>query len=140
MKFKTDENLPVEVAHLLRQEGHDALSVIDQQLAGRPDADVAVMCQSEQRALVTLDLDFSNIRAYPPADYEGIIVFRPAVQAVSAQGPTVRGTRRVAQSRPGGRGAAIRALREESDLKQSDIDGVTERHLRQAPKLSLWPT
>lgn len=29
-------------------------------------------------------LDFSNIRAYPPADYDGIIVFRPAAQTLSA--------------------------------------------------------
>lgn len=84
MKFKTDENLPIEVGDLLRQDGHDALSVVDQQLAGHPDADVAVLCQSEQRALVTLDLDFSDIRAYPPTDHHGIIVFRPAVQTVSA--------------------------------------------------------
>ena len=84
MKFKTDENLPVEVDELLRQDGHDSLSVVDQQLAGHPDTDVAVTCQTEQRALVTLDLDFSDIRAYPPGDYHGIIVFRPAVQTVSA--------------------------------------------------------
>lgn len=31
MKFKTDENLPVEVADDLRQTGHDALTVADQQ-------------------------------------------------------------------------------------------------------------
>jgi len=37
MRFKTDENLPIEVAELLRRHGHDALSVIDQQLAGHPD-------------------------------------------------------------------------------------------------------
>ena len=33
MKFKTDENLPVEVVGLLQHEGHDALSVVGQQLA-----------------------------------------------------------------------------------------------------------
>jgi hypothetical protein len=27
--------------------------------------------------LVTLDLDFANIRAYPPAEYPGIVVLRP---------------------------------------------------------------
>ncbi len=90
MKFKTDENLPVEVADLLRQEGHDALSVVDQQLAGHPDVDVAAVCRSEQRALVTLDLDFSDIRSYPPEDHPGIIVLRPVLQTISS---TVRLTR-----------------------------------------------
>ena len=84
MKFKTDENLPVEVVDLLRQAGHDALSVMDQQLAGHPDEDVAAVCQAEQRALVTLDLDFSDIRSYPPEDYEGIIVLRPVLQTISS--------------------------------------------------------
>lgn len=84
MKFKADENLPVEVVDLLRQEGHDALSVTDQQLAGYPDVDVAAVCRAEERTLVTLDLDFSDIRAYPPADYPGIVVLRPGLQTMSS--------------------------------------------------------
>ena len=35
MRFKTDENLPIELTELLRQHQHDALSVQDQQMAGR---------------------------------------------------------------------------------------------------------
>jgi hypothetical protein len=30
MRFKVDENLPAEVAQLLRAAGHDALTVVDQ--------------------------------------------------------------------------------------------------------------
>lgn len=82
MKFKTDENLPIEVADLLREYGHNAMSVIKQQLSGHPDADVAEVCRVEDRALVTLDLDFADIRAYPPEDYPGIIVLRPSLQSV----------------------------------------------------------
>lgn len=32
--------------------------------------------QAEERCLITLDLDFANIWAYPPAQYFGIIVLR----------------------------------------------------------------
>jgi predicted nuclease of predicted toxin-antitoxin system len=78
MKFKIDENMPVECAEDLRQAGHDALKVGEQQLAGQPDVRVAQVCQAESRALVTLDLDFSDIRAFPPGDYAGIIVLRPS--------------------------------------------------------------
>ena len=53
-------------------------------LAGHPDVDVAAMCQTEERALVTLDLDFSDIRCYPPEDYFGIIVLRPGLQTISS--------------------------------------------------------
>lgn len=78
MKFKADENLPAEVAALLSAAGHDAVTVPSQRLSGRPDLDVATVCRQEARAIVTLDLDFSDIQAYPPADYAGIIVFRLA--------------------------------------------------------------
>jgi len=76
MKFKVDENLPIEVAGLLAEAGHDALTVQDQTLGGRPDPDIAAVCRQEGRVVVTLDLDFADIRAYPPADYVGIIVLR----------------------------------------------------------------
>jgi predicted nuclease of predicted toxin-antitoxin system len=84
MRFKTDENLPVEAADVLAQAGHDALTIHDQQMVGQPDPQVASVCQSEQRVLLTLDLDFSDIRNYPPADYFGIIVLRPRSQAKPA--------------------------------------------------------
>jgi predicted nuclease of predicted toxin-antitoxin system len=86
MKFKADENLPIEVRDDLRSAGHDALTVGDQQMAGQADIQIAVVCRAEARAVLTLDLDFSDIRVYPPADYAGIIVLRPAVQSI----PSVR--------------------------------------------------
>jgi predicted nuclease of predicted toxin-antitoxin system len=76
MKFKIDENLPIEVADLLSQAGYDAAAVIEQALGGHPDGDIAAVCQREQRALVTIDTDFADIRAYPPRLYAGLIVLR----------------------------------------------------------------
>lgn len=84
MKLKTDENLPTEVVTALRAHGHDAISVVEQDLGGAADDAVANVCKMEQRALMTLDLDFADIRAYPPEDYSGIIVVRPNAQTVSA--------------------------------------------------------
>ena len=76
MLFKVDENLPVEVAQVLRAAGHEGATVLDQHLGGSADSLIASICQQEERTLVTLDLDFADIRAYPPADYAGVIVFR----------------------------------------------------------------
>jgi len=76
MEFKVDENLPVEVADLLRQVGYDAVTVFEQHLEGSPDSDIASVCQEEGRALITLDTDFADIRAYPPAQFPGLIVLR----------------------------------------------------------------
>jgi len=76
MNFKIDENLPLELVDLLRESGHDAVSVIDQRLGGADDSAVAARCRQERRVIVTLDLDFSDIREYPPEDYYGLIVLR----------------------------------------------------------------
>ncbi len=76
MKFKIDENLPCEVAELLRVAGYDAMTVMEQQLNGKSDPTIAIVCQQEDRILVTLDLDFANIHSYPPDQFPGFIVLR----------------------------------------------------------------
>jgi predicted nuclease of predicted toxin-antitoxin system len=65
MRFKIDENLPVEVAESLRQAGHDAATVLDQQYGGSADIHLAALCQRECRILVTLDMDFD----LPPKEW-----------------------------------------------------------------------
>jgi predicted nuclease of predicted toxin-antitoxin system len=37
---------------------------------------IASVCRQEERALVTLDSDFADIRTYRPADYSGLLVLR----------------------------------------------------------------
>lgn len=81
MKFKLDENLSPSLATVFADAGHDAHSVVEQALSGKPDQRVIEVCQHEQRALVTFDLDFSNILTYPPDHYSGIIVLRLSDQA-----------------------------------------------------------
>ncbi len=74
-------NLPVEVADLLCAAGHDAATVFEEHLSGRPEAHIASVCQREQRALVTLDTDFADLLAYPPNQYPGLIVLRVRQQS-----------------------------------------------------------
>jgi predicted nuclease of predicted toxin-antitoxin system len=81
MRFKVDENLPIDAAELLRANGHDAMTIFDQQMVGEPDPKVASVCKAEERAIITLDLDFSDIRTYPPSAYPGIIILRPRTQS-----------------------------------------------------------
>ena len=81
MRFKTDENLHPEAADRLRSKGHDALTVWDQGLTGKPDGQVAEVCQREGRVLVTLDTGFADIRSYPPESFPGIVVLRLGQQS-----------------------------------------------------------
>ncbi len=76
MKFKIDENLPIEFADLLIVRGYEATTVIGQKLQGKPDDTILGACLREKRILVTLDLDFADIKTYPPAQFPGFIVFR----------------------------------------------------------------
>ena len=76
MKFKIDENLPAESAETLRQSGFVADTVADENLSGSDDEAVVARSRLDDRVLVTLDLDFANIRAYPPGEHSGIIVLR----------------------------------------------------------------
>jgi predicted nuclease of predicted toxin-antitoxin system len=76
VRFKIDENLPPESSALLQNSGHDALTVWDQRLQGQPDLTIARVCQEERRIFITLDLDFADIRTYPPDQYSGLIVMR----------------------------------------------------------------
>lgn len=76
MKFKIDENMPLEVAGLLKDSGHDATTVSEQDLTGTSDANLVAVCLQEARVLVTLDNDFADIRTYPPDKCPGIMVLR----------------------------------------------------------------
>ena len=84
MRFKVDESLHVEIVVLLRERGHDALTVFDQGHRGRSDRDIANLSQSEGRILISLDLDFSNILMFPPEKYPGLIVLRLRKKSRSA--------------------------------------------------------
>ena len=60
MRFKVDENLPVEAAVLLRNAGHDAVTVLEQSRGGAVD------------------------KAFQPADYPGLVVLRLRSQSKEA--------------------------------------------------------
>ncbi|MEI6071341.1 MAG: DUF5615 family PIN-like protein [Verrucomicrobiae bacterium] len=80
MKFKIDENLPVEVKERLAAHGHDAHTVHEEELIGSQDSVIYQVAQGEDRIIITLDLDFSDIRTYVPSESKGIIVLRMAMQ------------------------------------------------------------
>jgi predicted nuclease of predicted toxin-antitoxin system len=60
LKLKLDENLGRRLAQLFQAAGHDAATVLGQQMAGAADSELIQRCRLEGRAIVTLDLDFGN--------------------------------------------------------------------------------
>lgn len=71
-----DEALPRTLAKLLQEAGIQAVDVRDVGLAGKSDDEVFSHAQAHGLALVTLDLDFSNILKFPLESHGGIFVAR----------------------------------------------------------------
>jgi len=76
VNLKLDENLGSRCADLLVAAGHDVATVAGQGMTASADHDLIRACAAEGRALVTLDLDFSNPMAFPPNQFAGIAVLR----------------------------------------------------------------
>lgn len=76
MKFKLDENFGTRTQHLFQQAGHDVHTVLQEKLQGEPDEAIYLACCQENRCLVTLDLDFSDVVRFPPEKAGGIVVIR----------------------------------------------------------------
>jgi predicted nuclease of predicted toxin-antitoxin system len=51
MRFKIDENLPVEIAEMLNNAGYDSKSVNDEGLQGVKDSFLIDICKKENRIL-----------------------------------------------------------------------------------------
>ena len=77
MRVKLDENLGQLHTEFLRQAGYDADRVTDEGLSGATDERVWQEVLKENRFFLTLDLDFSDIRQFPPGSHPRILLLRP---------------------------------------------------------------
>lgn len=74
MNIFADECVYKVTVDLLRSWEHDVLTVQDVGLAGKPDEEILAYATMHERVLITIDMDFSNIRHYSPKSHKGIIV------------------------------------------------------------------
>ncbi len=58
MRFLVDENLPADVADVLRRDDHDVLNISESNHRGASDQELWRLGASEGRIVVTRDLDF----------------------------------------------------------------------------------
>lgn len=76
MNFLADENFPRPALDALRMAGWDVMSIAEG-CPGVPDEDVAALCASQQRILLTFDKDFGELvfrRGLPAGS--GVVLFR----------------------------------------------------------------
>jgi predicted nuclease of predicted toxin-antitoxin system len=74
VRIKVDENIGGSGVALLRQGGHDVITVREQGLAGSADERVFEACVAEGRTLVTMDRDFGHVQRFPPKSTAGIVI------------------------------------------------------------------
>jgi len=74
MNIFADECVYKVTVALLRSWGHDVLTAQEAGLAGKSDEDILAYATMHERVLITIDMDFSNIRRYTPKSHKGIIV------------------------------------------------------------------
>ncbi len=83
LKFFADHCISRVIIGRLRDAGHEVLVLRDYLPQDAPDLDVIEKAQQENAILVTLNGDFSDIVAYPPSSFGGIIALqiknRPSV-------------------------------------------------------------
>ena len=85
MRFLVDANLPRSLVDLISNLGHQVEFVRDIGMADAPDSAVSKHAQAAGAVLLTRDLDFADIRNYPPEHYPGIVVFRLPDDALAAE-------------------------------------------------------
>ena len=89
MNLKLDENLSRHLKSGVAALGHEVQTAEEEGLLSQPDHVVFTACKREGRLRLTLDLDFSDIRKYPPGTHPGILLFRPKNNGIQAVGEFV---------------------------------------------------
>lgn len=76
MKFLLDANMPRSALTALCSFGHSADHVRDIGLGDATDDRIAASAVATTATLVSRDLDFADVRRFPPQDTQGILVLR----------------------------------------------------------------
>jgi predicted nuclease of predicted toxin-antitoxin system len=76
MRFLADMGVSQRVVSWLRNEGHDALHVREENLLRLPNGLIFEKAYSEKRILLTFDLDFGEIVALSGGRNVSVILFR----------------------------------------------------------------
>jgi len=76
MKFLADMCVDVRVAGWLRDQGYDAVHLRDEGLHKMPNGQIFEKAISENRTVITFDLDFGEIAAFTRGEKASVILFR----------------------------------------------------------------
>ncbi len=76
MRFLGDMCVDIRVVHWLREQGHEAAHLREEGLHRMPNGEIFTKAISENRVILTFDLDFSEIAALSHGKKVSVILFR----------------------------------------------------------------
>ncbi len=76
MRFLADMGVSQRIVQWLREEGHDAVHLRDENLHRLPNGEIFVKAHAEMRIILTFDLDFGEIVALSGGKPVSVILFR----------------------------------------------------------------
>jgi len=89
MRFFLDANMPRSAVSAVTKLGHQVEFARDIGMANAPDEAIAARARETQAVIVTRDMDFADVRRYPPEEHPGIVVLRLPDDAVASEVVTV---------------------------------------------------
>jgi len=99
MRLFCDQNIPLETLDFLRSLGYDVLSTRDVGMSRVDDEEVLQYAIREDRALLTFNADFSDLRVFPVGTHSGIIRLRLHEQTAEELHPILRRAMRQIQGK-----------------------------------------
>ncbi len=84
MKFLLDANMPRSALVVLREAGHEANHVRDLGLGDATDAAIDDRARAMDAVIVSRDLDFADVRRFPPELRPGLLVLRMSDASTAA--------------------------------------------------------
>ncbi len=76
MRFLADLGISMRTVVWLREQGHDAVHLSEEKLHRLPDDEILEKARTEQRILLTMDLDFGYLLAVGGGRLPSVIIFR----------------------------------------------------------------
>ncbi|MFN0304050.1 MAG: DUF5615 family PIN-like protein [Burkholderiales bacterium] len=88
MRFLADAGISPKTITFPRKQGHDAIHVRELAMQRATDREIVERAQSEDRVVLTFDLDFGEILALGVHDRPSVVIFRKSdetAQSVNAK-------------------------------------------------------
>lgn len=76
MKFLADMGISPRTVEWLRDKGYEAIHLVEQGLERLADDEILAKAQTEERIVLTVDLDFGYLLAVSQASLPSVILFR----------------------------------------------------------------